>query len=433
MEPEFSHRDEFYELIPSAQVVVQETLREHYGSPTDMVAWEKLPLKFSAASGRVTAVEEGTATPSSLQVSLANGADDIQPGQNVDWLTGTLLPGAGEEYTATREVVSWDPDTSTLTLDAPLPEAPAPGDRFVVDLGGVLKHGGRLYAEHCQHCHGVSGGGGGPTAPYLNPPPRDYRSGKFKFTSTQTSNRATRDDLVRVIEDGIPGTYMPSFKLLEPDEMQAIVEYVLWLSMRGETELNLVTYFGEFEDAEEVQEYVEEDFKEEFEDDISFLARRWEVSQEPEALVIPKEARVAVTPESLRRGRELYVSDKAKCASCHGTEGLGNGPQTLAVQKDPDGNEYEHPGLYDDWGNPLPPRNLRTGIYRGGRRPIDLYRRIYAGIKGTPMPAFGTALSDQEIWDIVNYVLSMPFEEREPGDGAKPYTPPEQLANSAPE
>ena len=33
------------------------------------------------------------------------------------------------------------------------------------------------------------------------------------------------------------------------------------------------------------------------------------------------------------------------------------------------------------------PRNLRQGIYRGGRAPYDLYRRFYAGINGTPMRA----------------------------------------------
>lgn len=136
MEPEFSHRDDFYELIPSAQVVVEDTLLEHYGTPTDMVAWEKLPLKFSIASGRVTAVEGDEAAPSTLQVTLFDGASDIKPGQTVDWLSGSLLPESGEEYTATREVASYDPQTSTLTLDAPLPAAPEPGDRFVVDLGG---------------------------------------------------------------------------------------------------------------------------------------------------------------------------------------------------------------------------------------------------------------------------------------------------------
>jgi hypothetical protein len=63
------------------------------------------------------------------------------------------------------------------------------------------------------------------------------------------------------------------------------------------------------------------------------------------------------------------------------------------------------------------PRNLRENTYRGGRRPLDLYWRISAGIAGTPMPATGPAspgaqstLTEQEIWQIVDYVQSLPFE-----------------------
>jgi hypothetical protein len=63
------------------------------------------------------------------------------------------------------------------------------------------------------------------------------------------------------------------------------------------------------------------------------------------------------------------------------------------------------------------PRNLREGIYRGGRRPIDVFWRISSGIAGTPMPATGPAsegaqgtLTQQEIWQIVDYVHSLPFE-----------------------
>jgi mono/diheme cytochrome c family protein len=41
------------------------------------------------------------------------------------------------------------------------------------------RHG--LYRQHCAHCHGVSGDGLGPTAAFLNPFPRDYRKGIFKF------------------------------------------------------------------------------------------------------------------------------------------------------------------------------------------------------------------------------------------------------------
>jgi hypothetical protein len=58
----------------------------------------------------------------------------------------------------------------------------------------------------------------------------------------------------------------------------------------------------------------------------------------------------------------------------------------------------------------IPPRNLRQGIYRGGRRPLDLYYRIHAGINGAPMPAAAGTVSPEEIWHIVNYVRSLPYD-----------------------
>jgi mono/diheme cytochrome c family protein len=68
-----------------------------------------------------------------------------------------------------------------------------------------------LYREHCAHCHGITGDGAGPTAGFLNPYPRDYRKGWFKFKSTPLDVRPTHDDLKKIVLDGIPGTAMPSF------------------------------------------------------------------------------------------------------------------------------------------------------------------------------------------------------------------------------
>ena len=56
------------------------------------------------------------------------------------------------------------------------------------------------------------------------------------------------------------------------------------------------------------------------------------------------------------------------------------------------------------------PRNLRLGIYRGGRSPADLYRRVHAGINGSPMPEGKTTLKPLEIWSVVDYVRSLPFD-----------------------
>jgi hypothetical protein len=65
----------------------------------------------------------------------------------------------------------------------------------------------------------------------------------------------------------------------------------------------------------------------------------------------------------------------------------------------------------------LKPRSLRMGIYRGGRRPLDLYRRISVGIKGAKMPGAGPSpgnagvLKPEEIWTLVDYVQSLPYQE----------------------
>ena len=67
-------------------------------------------------------------------------------------------------------------------------------------------------------------------------------------------------------------------------------------------------------------------------------------------------------------------------------------------------------GSLDDWGNPLRPANLNRGMYKGGRRPIDLYWRIAKGINGAKMPAHFPTLQPPQIWDLVNFVLALPYD-----------------------
>ena len=66
------------------------------------------------------------------------------------------------------------------------------------------------------------------------------------------------------------------------------------------------------------------------------------------------------------------------------------------------------------------PRNLRQGIYRGGRRPIDIYWRLRNGIDGTPMPAAMMkpdgagpevkGLTEEDLWCLIDYVRNLPYE-----------------------
>jgi mono/diheme cytochrome c family protein len=254
-EPQFVSRAEVQTLMPEAEAYVHELLDQNFGTPTHSIAWERLPIRYHAATGTVATVTEGnTAEMTLAPAAVAGSEEEPAPGTFEQWLpivvadpqthaagmevlfvSGDVLQAMKEQEQAQQpvspvHVKSYDAATRKLVLSAPPAVAPQPGDRLIIGPGEVLKHGRMLYAEHCQHCHGVSGDGNGPTARYLNPLPRDYRSAIFKFTSTQTPRRAQRGDLAHIIEEGIPGTYMPSFKLLLPEESTALVEYVLWLS-----------------------------------------------------------------------------------------------------------------------------------------------------------------------------------------------------------
>lgn len=366
------------QLIPEAQKTLQGILEENFGNPNQLVAWQKFPIDYGA---------------------------------------------------------------------------PQPDNKDRDTAGWRLKEGRNLYMRHCQHCHGVSGDGNGPTARFLNPKPRDYRQGIFKFKSTQAPMKPSHADLTRILKEGIPGTYMPSFVLLGDETIGLIIDYVRWLSIRGEMEIKLYNEFassgatpkdltstveGLAQEAKEagtkvslselkknaiteMMNSINESLAETVDMVAGDIADAWAKADEPDSIIAPTVRRTPPTHESIERGRKLYLSQvegkKTQCADCHGPAGRGDGPNTEQFWPIPGTTperKYEVVGLHDEWGHPQQPRNLTRGIYRGGRRPVDIYRRIFAGIRGTQMPGFGgTVLNDEEIWDVVNYVLSIPFDGKE--------------------
>jgi hypothetical protein len=75
-----------------------------------------------------------------------------------------------------------------------------------------------------------------------------YRPGSFKFTSTAYGNKPLREDLVRIIRNGARGTSMPAFNLLSNEDLQAVVDYVMVLTHRGELEKRLAAEADNEED-----------------------------------------------------------------------------------------------------------------------------------------------------------------------------------------
>ncbi len=308
------------------------------------------------------------------------------------------------------------------------------------------KHGRArgIYRQQCGHCHGTTGDGDGPTAALLNPYPRDYRRGLFKFKSTERAAQPTDADLERVIRYGVPGTAMPAFDLLPKDEVAALVEYVKYLSIRGQTEYAIAEAISDLGE----DETLPTDYPTLVETILQPIAEKWQ--QANKAVIQPPEKPDVELAESIGKGRELYYGTKANCVKCHGPSELGDGQTTdyddwtkplveyakevreglHSIPSDPDMTAEQKStrikeldqlatALEDTTLPPrnILPRNLRSGIYRGGGRPLDLFRRISAGINGVPMPGVGPAspgaagvLSSDEIWHLVDYIQSLPYE-----------------------
>jgi mono/diheme cytochrome c family protein len=284
-----------------------------------------------------------------------------------------------------------------------------------------------LFREHCVICHGLSGSGAGPASQVQNPYPRDFRHGVFKWKSTERADKPTRDDLRQLLMQGIPGTAMPSFSLQEPEDIDALVDYSIYLSARGEVERRLIAAavdeldYGETAPTDDLRLNKEGEGAEVVDEVVARVAESWRDAKSIEIAPPPP-----ATDDSIENGKAIFHGQIANCVGCHGPNGNG-----AAVTLD-----------YDDWtkeystrigvtptdreairpfrkaGALRPrfvlPRSLHEGVFRGGGDAETLYRRITQGIAGSPMPAVavveeenGTGLTTDQVWDLVRYVQSL--------------------------
>lgn len=74
----------------------------------------------------------------------------------------------------------------------------APGAALAADAAA----GKTAFTTNCASCHGDSGKGDGPVGAALNPPPRDFSKGEFKFDTDGDGKTGTDADLKNVIQKG---------------------------------------------------------------------------------------------------------------------------------------------------------------------------------------------------------------------------------------
>ncbi|HSJ15145.1 MAG TPA: c-type cytochrome [Longimicrobiales bacterium] len=216
------------------------------------------------------------------------------------------------------------------------------------------EHAGKpVYDKWCAGCHGVDGRGRGDAAPYMLPRPRDFTKALYQIRTTASGSLPTDADILRVINEGMPGSSMPGWE----DQLS-----------RGERE-NLVSYLKTF-------------------------SRFFETDQ-PQVVEFGRAP--GVSDERLVEGKEVYR--RMECWRCHGDAGRGDGASA--------------PTMADDDDFPIRPVDLTEGWYfNGGGSAEEIYRRFRTGLDGTPMPSYSDALAegvvtDDELWSLAHYVKSM--------------------------
>lgn len=280
---------------------------------------------------------------------------------------GSVMPDMG--YTQEQ---AWALAMYMMSLHrkvAPVSRVPRPTVTASTESGPVS--GKTLYGMFCSACHGLTGGGDGPAATTIPDRPRDFRDEPFRYVST-TDGGPTQEDLIRTISTGRGIEEMSKDPHFTDDEVQALVEYVRSLARSG-LEEKLTKAFANDPDTtkEDIEEIAVERTKPGEPLQVTEPGPRFEVD--------------------LDRAKQLFSEN---CASCHGPGGRGDGTQDLV----------------DELGRPMHARDLTKGMFFGGDRPDDLFKRIRLGIPGTPMPAQNT-LSDEEVWQLVHYVFHLAHRE----------------------
>ncbi len=235
-----------------------------------------------------------------------------------------------------------------------LPITVSPYTKRPQENAKAVAEGRAIYARACIYCHGVEAKGDGPVAFYLSrdtaPRPRDLTSGVFKFRSTASGELPQDEDIFRTISRGVVG-YMPGFEGMAPSDRWKLVYYIK----------SLVPDFKEIEDPDIIKMV---------------------------GTPLPSNS------VSINKGYKVYQD--FKCWECHGGGGRGDGKKA--------------PELKDDWGFPLPPRDLsRLSAYKNGGESEDIYRTIMAGFDGGAMPSFADFFdgNEEDVWHLVNYIRSL--------------------------
>jgi len=171
----------------------------------------------------------------------------------------------------------------------------------------------------------------------------------------------------------VPASLMPRFDYLSRDELEALIAYVQSLGGKPADERAMM------------QRKMKE-----------MMLKALETGEEERMMEarVPADFRklknpVLPTQAGVEEGRAVF---EFNCVGCHGSRGDGDGP--AAEFLDPKPADFTDPGFMNEVSD--------------GR----LYYSILFGIPGTAMHPFGDKLTVDEIWNVINYLRTLPEEKQ---------------------
>ena len=236
---------------------------------------------------------------------------------------------------------------------------------------GELIRGREAYMVYCVGCHGESGDGDGPAATFLDPKPRDFTKGTYKYTGVASGDLARDEDLLLTLNRGLPASSMPTWKLIDEATKLALVRYVKGFSPW-------------YADGEEGYE-------------LPVAPNPWR--DDPDG--------------AIARGNVVYHG-LAGCYKCHPAYTTHDDIRAAAVSMETLPPEEFPADLYqeklkfsDTWQFDVRPPDFTRRLLTNGNELPDLFRVIQSGVGGTAMPTWAGILEPNDIWAMSYYVRSL--------------------------
>jgi mono/diheme cytochrome c family protein len=189
------------------------------------------------------------------------------------------------------------------------------------------------------------------------PRPRNFVVAQYQIRRTASGSLPTDDDIMHIINVGMPGTAMPGWEdVLSENERKNLVAYIKTFSRFFQTDKPNVLEFAQAAGGGD---------------------------------------------DAIKSGRAAYM--KLECWKCHGEQARGDGPSASTQE--------------DESKMPIRPADLtQPWLFNGGGTVEDIYRRLRTGLDGTPMPSLSDALAagivkEDQLWAMAHYIRSLAPED----------------------